>query len=187
MIDDPCTYLEARWRRTRSQRDLDELTAAYVPHALTIAHGMRRNLPSSVDGDALVGAALEALTAATRSFDPERGVPLSAWVRTRVRFGVIDAYRGSRHRREISHAAGDLDRHAAAAGDPLTALADRDEQADAVRALAQLPEGERLLVDASIHGVSVRNMARALGISEGRASRVRSRGLDRLREALGAA
>ena len=148
---------------------------------------MVRNLPSPVDGDALVGAAMETLAASMRSFDPDRGVPLSAWVRTKVRFGVIDEYRGSRHRREISYAAEDLDRYEGTAGDLLATLAERDQQAHAARALAQLPERERLLIDASIHGVSVRSMARIFGISEGRASRLRSRGLARLRDALTAA
>ncbi len=187
MSDDPCAYWERRWRRTRSQRDLNALITAYVPRALGIARRILRGLPSSVDPDALTGAALETLTKAVTSFDPDRAVPLSAWVQTRVHHGVIDEFRRSRHRRELSQANEDLDRRAGGPPDPVVVVADRDEAAHALRALAQLPERERLLVDASMHDVSVRSMARVLGISEGRASRLRSRGLSRLRDALEAA
>lgn len=60
-----------------------------------LARGMRRQLGPDVNVDDLSSCGREALLAAARSFDPDRGIPFRRWATLRVRGSMIDAARQS--------------------------------------------------------------------------------------------
>jgi RNA polymerase sigma factor for flagellar operon FliA len=58
-----------------------------------LARQLRRQCGPYVQVDDLASQGREALLAAARSFDPERGVPFRRWANLRIRGGMIDAVR----------------------------------------------------------------------------------------------
>lgn len=60
-----------------------------------LARGMRRQLGPDVNVDDLSSSGREALLAAARTFDPDRGVPFRRWAALRVRGAMIDTARQS--------------------------------------------------------------------------------------------
>lgn len=58
-----------------------------------LARGMRRQLGPDVNVDDLSSSGREALLAAARSFDPDRGIPFRRWATLRIRGSMIDAAR----------------------------------------------------------------------------------------------
>lgn len=58
-----------------------------------LARQLRRQFGPHVQVDDLASQGREALLAAARSFDPERGVPFRRWANLRVRGAMIDAVR----------------------------------------------------------------------------------------------
>ena len=64
-----------------------------LPLAAILARQMRRQLGSSLDIDELESVGREALLAAAKSFDSDRGVPFRRWANLRMRGAMIDAVR----------------------------------------------------------------------------------------------
>lgn len=62
-----------------------------------LARQMRRQFGPHVQVDDLASQGREALLAAARSFDPDKGVPFRRWANLRVRGAMIDAVRQSGH------------------------------------------------------------------------------------------
>jgi len=60
-----------------------------------LARQMRRQFGPHVSREDLVSHGREALLAAARSFDPERGVPFRRWANLRMRGAMIDAVRAN--------------------------------------------------------------------------------------------
>lgn len=60
-----------------------------------LARQMRRQFGPHVQVDDLVGHGHEALLAAARSFDPERGVPFRKWANLRIRGAMLDGVRAN--------------------------------------------------------------------------------------------
>ncbi len=62
-----------------------------------LARQLRRQCGSYVQVDDLASQGREALLAAARSFDPDRGVPFRRWANLRVRGSMVDAIRSQGH------------------------------------------------------------------------------------------
>lgn len=64
-----------------------------LPLVDILARQLRRQMGPYVDVDDLASHGREALVAAARSFDPDRGVPFRKWANLRVRGAMIDGVR----------------------------------------------------------------------------------------------
>jgi len=69
------------------------ITAAHVTMAKRAANGFARHLPTSVDRDDLAQVALIAVHEHLPRFDAARGVPLSAYLNTKMRGAMLDELR----------------------------------------------------------------------------------------------
>lgn len=101
-----------------------------------LARQLRRQFGPHVQVDDLASQGREALLAAARSFDPDRGVPFRRWANLRIRGGMIDAVRsqGNLPRRVYRklRAVQEADRiHDAAAEEQAASPATSAEDADA--------------------------------------------------------
>jgi RNA polymerase sigma factor for flagellar operon FliA len=70
--------------------------ALVTDHLALVAHIVRETMtrvPSHVDRDDLTSAGLTALVKAAHAFEPERGVPFTAYAATRIRGGIVDELR----------------------------------------------------------------------------------------------
>ncbi|MBZ5738535.1 sigma-70 family RNA polymerase sigma factor [Nocardioides mangrovi] len=76
---------------------VDHTREGLVLEHVVLVHAAVRDVaarvPASVDRADLTSAGLEALVAAARSFDPDRGVPFAAYARTRIRGALLDELR----------------------------------------------------------------------------------------------
>lgn len=94
----------------------DELVTSHVPLVRHIVLETLGRVPSHVNRDDLTSAGLVALVKASRSFDPDRGVPFARYAATRVRGAIVDELRASdwasrqvrRRAREVGAARSDL-------------------------------------------------------------------------------
>jgi RNA polymerase sigma factor for flagellar operon FliA len=77
-----------------SQDDIDALITSSIPVVTHIVRETMGRVPSHVSRDDLTSAGLAALVSASKSFDPERGVPFARYAATRVRGAVLDELRG---------------------------------------------------------------------------------------------
>jgi RNA polymerase sigma factor FliA len=73
--------------------DHDRLVLDSVVLVHAVVREVAARVPSSVDRADLTSAGLEALVGAARAFDPERGVPFTAYARTRIRGALVDELR----------------------------------------------------------------------------------------------
>jgi RNA polymerase sigma factor for flagellar operon FliA len=168
-----------------------------------------RKLPPSVGREELTAAGLYGLMDALRKNGGADGPAFVWYARIRIRGAIVDALRQHdwlpRRARRAADAADAPARAAAgvvrfedlAAAEQAAALLDpraddpaalaeaRDQRARLERAVAQLPDRERLLV--SLHyfdGVLFKDIGALLGVSEPRVSQLHARAVARLREAL---
>ena len=80
--------------RENTESDRDELITRHIPVVSHIVRETMGRVPSHVDRDDLTSAGLAALVQASKSFDPERGVPFARYAATRVRGAILDELRG---------------------------------------------------------------------------------------------
>lgn len=73
---------------------VDELITAHLPVVGHLVREMLARVPAHVRREDLFSAGSEALVAAARSFDPERGAPFSAFAALRIRGALLDELRG---------------------------------------------------------------------------------------------
>ncbi len=71
----------------------ERLIVGTVPLVHTIVREVASRVPASVDRADLVSAGLTALVAAAAAYEPDRGVPFTAYARTRVRGALLDELR----------------------------------------------------------------------------------------------
>jgi RNA polymerase sigma factor (sigma-70 family) len=156
-----------------------------------LAGRMARNLPHWADYDSLRGAALVGLWQAAESYDSRPGTKFTTWAYGRIFGAVVDEVRrldpNPRARTDEAKEARvsfcgleGLDDVAGASypGD--------DAHLDAMdsrSSLAALSDRDRRVVSARLVGFDCREIARALGVSEGRVSEVSRRGLRRMQRA----
>jgi RNA polymerase sigma factor for flagellar operon FliA len=92
--------------------DADELAVRYLPIVTYLVRETMARVPSHVDQNALHSAGNVALVAASRAFDPERGVPFDRYATTRIRGALVDELRSvdwaSRSVRRRSREMGDV-------------------------------------------------------------------------------
>lgn len=163
------------------------------------AHAYCRNAPAGIDGDAIEGAALEALVRAARSYNQEKGASFEAWASTRVWWAIRDEVRrlegnsrgavkracqgSSPLAREVSLFA-PIGEDGLTLADTLTS--DRDEiqlRVDLLHALSvfrSLPERLRIILARSARGDSGQEIAQDLGITESRVSQLRTKAAEML-------
>lgn len=70
-----------------------DIVIAFVPTARIIARQTARQMGRPDEADEFIGAALEGLADAGRRYDPQRGVPFSAFAKHRVRGAIMDSLR----------------------------------------------------------------------------------------------
>jgi RNA polymerase sigma factor for flagellar operon FliA len=75
--------------------DADELAVRTLPIVAHIVRETMARVPSYVDRDALQSAGAAALVAASRAYDPERGVPFERYAATRIRGAIVDELRAT--------------------------------------------------------------------------------------------
>lgn len=79
---------------TEGERSLDRLIDEGSPMVGAIVRAIAAQLPRHVDRGELHRAGMLGLVEAAHRYDPERGVPFSAYAARRVRGSVVDALRG---------------------------------------------------------------------------------------------
>jgi len=72
----------------------DALITTNIPVVTHIVRETMGRVPSHVSRDDLTSAGLAALVQASKSYDPERGVPFARYAATRVRGAILDELRG---------------------------------------------------------------------------------------------
>ncbi len=77
-----------------SARAVDALVTEHMVLVGYLVRELGARVPAHVDRDELTSAGLTALVLAARSFDPTRGVPFTAFARTRIRGALLDELRG---------------------------------------------------------------------------------------------
>lgn len=78
-------------QRPSSQEE--ELVRQHLPLVHHLVSATRGRIPSHVSSDDLTSAAMFGLLRAARAFDPEQGVPFSAYAATRIRGAILDDLR----------------------------------------------------------------------------------------------
>jgi RNA polymerase sigma factor for flagellar operon FliA len=76
-----------------SPTDPASLAERHVPLVAHLVREVSGRIPASVDRDDLRSAGLVALVTASRSYDPDLGVPFAAYATTRVRGALLDELR----------------------------------------------------------------------------------------------
>jgi RNA polymerase sigma factor for flagellar operon FliA len=72
----------------------DQLVMAHVDLVKTLAHRLRRRLPSQVELSELVSVGVLGLIDAASRYEPALGVPFDAFARRRIHGAMLDALRG---------------------------------------------------------------------------------------------
>lgn len=146
-----------------------------------LARQLAQKLPPSIDTDDLRSAGLEGLLTAARHFEPARNVPFAAYARMRIRGAMLDQVR-----RSYRESTAEPLTHQQSDPVDLDAEVQRRQRADMIRAeLERLPVRERSLIAGhDLNGETLTAVGRRLGISLCRASSIRRRGIERLREKL---
>lgn len=72
----------------------DQLVMAHVDLVKTMAHRLRRRLPSQVEVSELVSVGVLGLIDAASRYEPALGVPFDAFARRRIHGAMLDALRG---------------------------------------------------------------------------------------------
>jgi len=72
----------------------DQLVMAHVGLVKTLAHRLRRRLPSQVELSELVSVGVLGLIDAASRYEPSLGVPFDAFARRRIHGAMLDALRG---------------------------------------------------------------------------------------------
>jgi RNA polymerase sigma factor for flagellar operon FliA len=88
--------LEAAWqqyRRTRADKDRNALLEHYLPLAKARSLFLHRRLPSEVELDDVISAAVEGLRLAVLDYDPEVGVRFETYCSSRIRWAILDSLR----------------------------------------------------------------------------------------------
>jgi RNA polymerase sigma factor FliA len=73
---------------------VDELVTAHLPMVGHLVREILARVPAHVRREDLFSAGSEALVAAARGFDPERGAPFGAFASMRIRGALLDELRG---------------------------------------------------------------------------------------------
>jgi RNA polymerase sigma factor FliA len=182
-----------------TEAERQALVLEHYAQVTAIAARFSRRLPGHIDREDVVAWGLLGLLDAIDRYDPERGVPLAALVEVRVRGAIIDNLRQQGLRRSMVEALRMLEqegpqdprreqwrlRVAAAATGRLEEeeLADeapsveeqleRREQRACLRTwIGQLPAGEQKVLGLQLQGLSGREIAARLLLSEGRVSQI---------------
>lgn len=154
----------------------DALLRELLPFTRSAVGAMLRGDPASED---TVQDVLLSIHAARHTWRRER--PLLPWLRAVTRNAVIDHVR-RRERALARHAGQDVDGVADEDADPARELVSPSLR----RVLGRLPESQReAVVMLKIHGLSIREAARQLGVSESAVKLRAHRGYGRLRDLLG--
>jgi RNA polymerase sigma factor FliA len=80
--------------RTADHETRDHLVMAHVDLVKTLAHRLRRRLPSHVELSELVSVGVLGLIEAASRYQPSLGVPFDAFARRRIQGAMLDALRG---------------------------------------------------------------------------------------------
>jgi RNA polymerase sigma factor FliA len=122
----------------------DELITSHIPVVSHIVRETMGRVPSHVSRDDLTSAGLVALVQASKSFDPERGVPFARYAATRVRGAILDELRGvDWASRSVRRRARDLDATRAQLAGILGRTPSTDEVANAVgMTVAEIAQNE---------------------------------------------
>ncbi len=160
--------------------DAEALGALYDRHSPLLRALVFRILPSTAEAEDLVhDVFLEAWQHAAE-YDPARGT-VRAWLVLRARSRALDRVRSAPVARTVSAAADQLERAVRDEGDATLA----PDQARVRRVLAELPEGQRLvLLLGYFEGLSSSEIAERIGIPIGTVKSRTAAALSRLRSAL---
>ena len=183
-----------------TEAERQALVLEHYAQVRAIAARFTRRLPGHIDGDDVVAWGLLGLLDAIDRYDPARGVPLAALVEVRVRGAIIDHLRQQGLRRSVIEALRELEGGASGAGRreqlqtrvaaaAIGSLEEEEELADdapladvqlerrqerrALRGwIRQLPAGEQQVLGLQLQGLSGREVATQMGLSEGRVSQI---------------
>ncbi|GAB1641871.1 sigma-70 family RNA polymerase sigma factor [Krasilnikovia sp. MM14-A1259] len=76
-----------------SAREQEDLVRQHMPLVGHLVRDMLSRIPNHVHRDDLTSAGLHALVKATRSWDPDRGIPFHRFATTRIRGAILDELR----------------------------------------------------------------------------------------------
>ncbi len=182
-----------------TEAERQALVLEHYAQVNAIAARFSRHLPGHIDREDVVAWGLLGLLDAIDRFDAGRGVPLAALVEVRVRGAIIDNLRQQGLRRSMIEALRELEgahtgserrerlrsRVAAVGMDRLeeeelvdTAVAvdvqleGWEERAQLQGWIGQLPAGEKTVLGLQLQGLTGREIAARLALSEGRVSQI---------------
>ncbi len=182
-----------------TEAERQALVLEHYAQVRAIAARFSRRLPGHIDGEDVVAWGLLGLLDAMDRYDPARGVPLAALVEVRVRGAIIDNLRQQGLRRSVIEALRELEGspsctrqlerlRARVAGSVMGRLEEeeledegpladvqleRRQQRAALHGwIGQLPAGEQQVLALQLQGLSGREIAGQLGLTEGRISQI---------------
>ena len=159
-------------------RSQDKLIEAHMPLAKSIATAAFRRLPNHPFKD-ILGAAHLGLVDAARRFKPGMKVPFEAYARTRISGSIIDAHRALHRVGYVN----EFPPEPAIEADAYTQDLEQDQLRGAFKPLLKLLNQFELEVIRLRYAqdMTIREIADALGTSEGTVSATHRRVLDMLR------
>ena len=181
-----------------TEAERQALVLEHYAQVTAIAARFSRRLPGHIDREDVVAWGLLGLLDAIDRHDPSRGIPLAALVEVRVRGAIIDNLRQQGLRRSMIEALRELEdgkvgrerRERLRARVPVVdRLEEEEEPADGTPAvdvqlewqeerlrlrgwIGQLPAGEQMVLGLQLQGLSGREIAARLVLSEGRVSQI---------------
>src|SRR5947208_447326 len=176
---DDTAGLWRRYRETRDQGIRDRLILGYSPLVKYVAGRLGSGLPAHVDEQDLVSYGLLGLIGAIERFDPDRDVKFETYAIARIRGAIIDELRALDWvPRSVRSRARDIER-------AITALEAKLGRAPTDEEIAQLPEGEKLVVTLYYYEeLTLREIGEVLGVTESRVSQLHTKAVLRLKARL---
>ena len=147
-----------------------------------IARSVIRKLPPSFEVEDLVQEGMIGLLEAHERFNPEFGVPFAVYASHRVRGAMLVSVRRRQYRNATHEALEDV-----AQMSPILELIEMRQRTTMVaKAVSELPERERKVIEFRAAGMKMKQIGARLGVTEMRAIQIRQRAEDELRGKLAA-
>ena len=163
----------------------NDLLKRFAPLVRHVVERVAATLPRNVDHEDLYSAGVLGLLDAHAKFDTRKGVKFETYAVWRIKGAVLDQLRAlDWASRSMRRKARNLDGVTRKLDQKLGRAASEEEERKVVvlRTLNHLPEQERLVVALYYYEhLTLKEIGRALGISESRVSQVHTRAMSRLR------
>jgi RNA polymerase sigma factor (sigma-70 family) len=126
-----------------------------------------------------------ALLQAIHNFNPDLGVPLTGYLESRVKFGLLNLWRKEAKRKQMECQGDKAFSYIAAPDDPQAELIYKETIERMLAALQELPQRQLLvLVHIFVYGRKLEYIAQELGITAQAVSQIKNRALRRLKSRL---